>query len=344
MGATAGRRMIAVAVGTAVVVGCVACSMPTAGTASAGSALPSTAATGTVPRTSVSAARPNARPTATSAATHSNQVAFGEAQSWPNGLQITVAPATSFTPGDSASARPAAAYFVYDITIVNNGTSDFQPALLSIGAQSGSREAEPVFDYDKGYSGTPGATVFSGKQLSFDYAFGVADPNDVTLEIQPDFDSESRFWSTAVRPGAASSTPAPTTSGSSQSADRPSPSRFGDTYTWPGGLQVTVSTPTPFTPTSAAIALPATAYLRWQLTVVNNTGKEFDGSLFLVNAQSGGRVADQVFDDGLDGGSISTLANGQQAAVTLGFGVADPNNVTLEVAPDLDLTPAVFTT
>ena len=57
-----------------------------------------------------------------------------------------------------------------------------------------------------------------------------------------------------------------------------------------------MSTPTPFTPGKYASAEPATAYLSYTVTIVNNTGDVYEPAVFFTSVQSGDQEADQVFD------------------------------------------------
>lgn len=121
---------------------------------------------------------------------------------------------------------------------------------------------------------------------------------------------------------------------------------FGETYRWTNGLEVTVSTPTPFTPGEYAAAEPATAYLSYTVTIVNNTGAVYEPALFFTSVQSGDQEADQVFDseNNLTGSPSTAILDGRQSTFTIGFGVSNPDDIVMEVTPGFDYKDAYFTT
>jgi hypothetical protein len=120
---------------------------------------------------------------------------------------------------------------------------------------------------------------------------------------------------------------------------------FGETYRWADGLEVTVSTPTPFTPGKYASAEPATAYLSYTVTIVNNTGDVYEPAVFFTSVQSGDQEADQVFDseNNLTGSPSTAILAGRQSTFTIGFGVSNPDDVVMEVTPGFEYKGAFFT-
>lgn len=121
---------------------------------------------------------------------------------------------------------------------------------------------------------------------------------------------------------------------------------FGDTFEWDNGLSVTVSPGTPFTPSEYSAEDPASPHLGFTVTVLNNTGETYDPTLFLVSAQSGTTEATQIFDsaNGFEGTPTTGVLDGRESTFAVGFGVADPADVVMEVSPGFDYEPALFTT
>lgn len=120
---------------------------------------------------------------------------------------------------------------------------------------------------------------------------------------------------------------------------------FGETYEWEDGLSISVSAPKPFKPTdSASGGEDAAAHLRFTVVVVNGTGAKFDASGFSSTLQSNDQEADEVFDaaGGLDGSPSTTLLPGRQAKWEIGYGVANPDDLVLEIE-DWEHSSVIFT-
>ena len=256
---------------------------------------------------------------------------FGQVYTWDDGLEVTVAAGVPFTPSEYAVSTPSPAYLSFTITISNKTGKAYDPTLFNVSAQSGGKEAESIYDSDNGLTGSPTTTVLDGRDATFAVGFGVADPADVVLEISPGFDYDSALFASegalaAVAPPAAG----PLVTGSAQA-------KFGQTYGWPAGLEVTVAPGVPFTPSESASADPATAYLSFAVTITNRTGKPYDPSLFFVSAESAGKEADQVFDsaNGFIGSPSTSVLDGHQSAFVVGFGVTDPADVVMELTPGI---------
>jgi hypothetical protein len=148
------------------------------------------------------------------------------------------------------------------------------------------------------------------------------------------------------RPAASAETtaPAPEVTTDAPTVDPNEPVSFGSTKTYEDGLSVTVSKGTNFTPSQYASADKAKAYLKYTITVVNGTGKVFDPSMFNASVQSSNTEGGQVFDSekGLEGAPSTKLLKGREAKFTIGFGVADPKDVVMEVTPSFEHESVLF--
>ena len=120
--------------------------------------------------------------------------------------------------------------------------------------------------------------------------------------------------------------------------------KFGRVYTWDNGLGVTISKPKPYQPTDVASFDKAPAYLAWDVTLVNKTGKTYDASMFSTTAQSGD-VEAAIYDEPKLRPSPSTpLLDGRQARFQVGYGVQNPRDVVMQVnSGDFDLKPVIYT-
>lgn len=120
---------------------------------------------------------------------------------------------------------------------------------------------------------------------------------------------------------------------------------FGETWTWDDGTSVTVSEPEPFTPSEySAGGEGYDEHLLFTVTVENGSGGPLDLGLFTMTMQSGRSEADQVFDydAGLEGSPYTTLLDGRTVEFEAGFGVEDPDDLVLQLAPTFDHDDAYF--
>jgi hypothetical protein len=109
---------------------------------------------------------------------------------------------------------------------------------------------------------------------------------------------------------------------------------FGKSYTWDDGVSVTVGKPKKFKPSRFAVVEKEKRYVRFSVTVVNKSDKPLDLSLTYVNVQSRSEEAHHLFDSlsGLKGPPDTKVLKGRKAKFDVGFGVADPKDVVMEVA------------
>ena len=122
---------------------------------------------------------------------------------------------------------------------------------------------------------------------------------------------------------------------------------FGDVLEYDDGLVVTVGAPQDYTPSDTAYVdgpAPA-AFVAFDVTIVNGTGRDFEPIGFLLTLQSGSTEESQVFDTerGLDGTPYTTLLPGREVSFRVGFGASVPDDLVLEVTPGFDYEPVVYT-
>lgn len=120
--------------------------------------------------------------------------------------------------------------------------------------------------------------------------------------------------------------------------------KFGEDWEYEDGMTVKVTAPTAFTPsTYAAGGEGHQSHIKTSVTITNGTSASFDPTLAMDTVTSGGAEGDPVFDDGLEGSPMATLLPGRSITYDVGYGVNDPSDVTIEVSPDWDHEPAIFT-
>lgn len=133
-------------------------------------------------------------------------------------------------------------------------------------------------------------------------------------------------------------------SGSSEPQEKTRPA-FGDTYTYPSGISVKVGEPEEITPSEYAITGEG-IHLKFDITLTNDTGEDFDPILFTASAASGGEEAERIFDGEKIGGAPSTtILDGKKVTFSIGFSVLDPEDITMDVSPSFsfDERSVVFT-
>jgi hypothetical protein len=109
---------------------------------------------------------------------------------------------------------------------------------------------------------------------------------------------------------------------------------FGKSYTWDDGVTLTVGKPKKFKPSEYAAAEKAKGYLKFTVTVVNKSDKPLDLGLTYITVQSSNKEAEQVFDseNDLESTPDTKVLKGRESEFDVGFGVADPKDVVMEVA------------
>lgn len=120
---------------------------------------------------------------------------------------------------------------------------------------------------------------------------------------------------------------------------------FGESYEWSNGLVVTVSEPVEFTPSEyAATGGTFDTFLKFDITIVNDSDENYDPSMFYDTLQSGNAEAESVFDSdsGLSGSPSTTLLSGREVAFSVGYGVMDPGDLVMEVAPGFEYESTVW--
>ena len=124
-------------------------------------------------------------------------LAFGSAFTWEDGLSVTVSKPKAFKPSDTAAGVKGKNHVVLTVTVVNKTGKPFDPGLITMSLQSGDDEASEIYDSGNGLEGGPTTKLLDGRQAKFKTAFSVSSPDDLVLELTPDFEHESALWTTS---------------------------------------------------------------------------------------------------------------------------------------------------
>ena len=154
--------------------------------------------------------------------------------------------------------------------------------------------------------------------------------------------------------GAAPSAAAPVAPGTPANASAPveesTTGAFGQKYTWPDGVAVTVSGPKAYRPSSsAATSQAAVRYVSMTVTLTNGSDKNVEATGTSLAVTANGAPAEEVFDSakGIGGSPTSTVLPGKSVTYTVAVGVPTKEKADLqvEVRPSFGLgyQPAIFT-
>lgn len=111
---------------------------------------------------------------------------------------------------------------------------------------------------------------------------------------------------------------------------------FGDTYTWPDGLAVTISAPEVVEPSEAAAGtVDGQENLSFTITVTNGTGEDIESSMIMLTVVSGGHEASEIFDTDWEY-PTSTILPGKDLTWKVAYSVADPSDLQITVDNVID--------
>jgi hypothetical protein len=139
---------------------------------------------------------------------------------------------------------------------------------------------------------------------------------------------------------------------SSQPTPEPQPQQetlaFGKSRRWHDGVTVTVGKPQRFKPSEFAVVQKSKRYVKFPVTVVNKSHKSIDLGLTYISVQSANKEADHVFDSliGLKGPPDKKVLKGRKLEFHVGFAVADPKDIVMELAlhDDSDRSSLLYST
>jgi hypothetical protein len=117
---------------------------------------------------------------------------------------------------------------------------------------------------------------------------------------------------------------------------------FGDTVTYKDGLKVSVSAPTPYTPTQYAVGATEASNVVFTVTITNGSASNYDPTFAVSSASSGGSAASQIFDNPIDDQPDAVVPPGQSITFHVGFSIADPNQIVFQQSVNFSDADAVF--
>ncbi|MFJ7269061.1 hypothetical protein ACIQV3_20880 [Streptomyces sp. NPDC099050] len=130
----------------------------------------------------------------------SSALTWGQTRVYDDGLAVTVARPSAFTPSDtSAGHRVGHQAVAWKITLKNGTTEAFKMSLVSVYAKYGTagERAERVFDSAKGIGSDFEGSISRGRSATATYVFDIpkAAVGSLDIEAVPDiFDYEGTHW------------------------------------------------------------------------------------------------------------------------------------------------------
>lgn len=121
--------------------------------------------------------------------------------------------------------------------------------------------------------------------------------------------------------------------------------KFGKTYRWDTGLSITVSTPKATSQGGGSGGESFKHFVSFTVVVVNRTGAPFDASSIYTSIQSNDVEGEEVFDSehGYIGPPETKLLNGRQAKYKIKYGLSNPLDIVMELAPGMELDSVIWT-
>lgn len=118
---------------------------------------------------------------------------------------------------------------------------------------------------------------------------------------------------------------------------------LGETYAYDDGLAVTLANVRAFKPSAEALGTEGhSSFVVMDLTIENGTDSAFDPVLVSTSAQAGGAEASEVFDSTLGERPSTPILPGRKTSWMVAYGVDDPADLVVAVAPDFERTRALF--
>src|SRR5690349_22781078 len=110
-------------------------------------------------------------------------LSFGDVAQW-DGVEMGLSKPKPFQPSEwSAGAEEFDESVVFEVTLTNTGTGQYDPSMAYLSATSGGVMASEIFD--NGVGDVPTTPVLPGKSVTWKVALNVADPAGLVVEVSP---------------------------------------------------------------------------------------------------------------------------------------------------------------
>lgn len=110
---------------------------------------------------------------------------FGGTVTYQDGVTLSVAAPVAYTPTANAYGAVDGQAVVKMTVTITNGSKDVLDVAGFPQANSGSAQAQVVTDLEVPVGNTPNGPLLAGQSLSWDEAYSVTNPNDITFSYAP---------------------------------------------------------------------------------------------------------------------------------------------------------------
>jgi hypothetical protein len=112
---------------------------------------------------------------------------FGKTVTYTDGVTISVSAPTAYAPTQFAAGTVDGQNTYVFTVVVTNGSAKTLDLSAWASANSGGKVASSVADLANNIGLSPSTSLLTGQSVQWDEAFSVADANDITFQISPDF-------------------------------------------------------------------------------------------------------------------------------------------------------------
>lgn len=122
---------------------------------------------------------------------------FGDTITWSNGVSVSVSTPADFVPNEeSVGSVPGRTNLAFEIVLTNGSNEPLDPFVYTT-ASSGGMEASFISDLANPIGSVgffPSTTLLPDQSTKWFVAYSVADPADITLEVDLGFDYDSGLF------------------------------------------------------------------------------------------------------------------------------------------------------
>lgn len=138
---------------------------------------------------------PQDTPAAPAAPREKADAAFGKAHTFPDGVKVTVSKPKTFMPSATSVNGGEPAFVTFTLTVENATKAPVDPAEVFVTVQSGNGQGGQVLDPKGGIKEPPTKTVPPGKKTTWPLAYGILDPEDITITVLPGINAKPATFS-----------------------------------------------------------------------------------------------------------------------------------------------------
>jgi hypothetical protein len=112
---------------------------------------------------------------------------FGKIITYTDGVSISVSTPAPYQPTEFAAGAVDGQSAVVFTVVVTNGSKETLDVAAFASANSGGKVASSIADLANNIGLSPSTSLLAGQTVQWQEAFSVADVNDITFQITPDF-------------------------------------------------------------------------------------------------------------------------------------------------------------